>query len=68
MFPLRGVSLYVKELHQRRLATEEREKEIAELMDKIDLGVMQNEFDKCLSLEQQGVWMLEYAKATGDNN
>lgn len=64
-FPLKLMTQYVSELHQRRLATEELEKKIAELMGEIDLEVMKEEFDKCLPMEQQSLWMMTYVQENG---
>lgn len=61
-FPLRLASQYVQKLHAMRKATPEIDKEIGELFERIDLETMRRDFKKCLTLQQQGVWMLEYAK------
>ena len=61
-FPLRLASQYVQKLHAMHKATPEIDKEIGELFERIDLETMRRDFEKCLTLQQQGVWMLEYAK------
>ena len=61
-FPLRLASQYVQKLHAMHKATQEIDKEIGELFERIDLETMRRDFEKCLTLQQQGVWMLEYAK------
>lgn len=60
--PLRLASQYVQKLHAMHKATPEIDKEIGELFDRISAETMQRDFNKCLTLQQQGVWMLEYAK------
>ncbi len=35
-------------------------KQIAALMDEIDEQTMKDEFDKCLTLEQQGTWIIAF--------
>lgn len=61
-FPLKFAHLYVQKLHALHKSTPEIEQQIAALYDKIDLGTMQNAFDKCLTLQQQGTWMLEFMR------
>lgn len=64
-FPLRLASLYVQKLHAMHKATPEIDKEIGELFERIDLETMRRDFEKCLTLQQQGVWMLEFARVRG---
>lgn len=61
-FPLLLVSRYVQKLHAMHKATPEIDKQIGELFDRISAETMQRDFDKCLTLQQQGVWMLEFAR------
>lgn len=61
-FPLRLASQYAQKLHAMHKATPEIDKEIGELFERIDLETMRRDFEKCLTLQQQGAWMLEYAK------
>lgn len=62
MYPLRGAALYVQKLHAMHKETPELARLIAEEYDKIDLAAMTDCFDTCMTLQQQGVWMLAYSK------
>lgn len=62
MYPLRGAALYVQKLHAMHKETPELARRIAEEYDKIDLDAMTDCFDTCMTLQQQGVWMLAYSK------
>ena len=61
-FPLLLVSRYVQKLHVMHKATPDIDKQIGELFDRISAETMQRDFEKCLTLQQQGVWMLEFAR------
>jgi methionyl-tRNA formyltransferase len=37
-----------------------------ELFDRIGAETMQRDFEKCLTLQQQGVWMLEFARVRAE--
>ncbi len=60
--PLRLASQYVLRLHAMHKATPEIDQELGALFERIDLETMHRDFDERLTLQQQGVWMLEYAK------
>ena len=62
--PLRYATLYVQKLHAMHKATPEIDKELGDLFARIDLETMRRDFEKRLTLQQQGVWILEYAKRT----
>lgn len=62
MYPLRGTTLYVQKLHAMHKETPELARLIAEEYDRIDLDAMTDCFDTCMTLQQQGVWMLAYSK------
>ena len=62
MYPLRGAALYVQKLHAMHRETPELARRIAEEYDKIDLSSVVGCFDTCMTLQQQGVWMLAYSK------
>lgn len=62
MYPLRGAALYVQKLHAMHKETPELARLIAEEYDKIDLDAMTDCFDTCMTLQQQGVWMIAYSK------
>lgn len=69
MFPLRGATLAVKKLQQMHKGTPEVEKKIAEDFALISLETMQNEFARCLTMEEQSAWMLEYMlSASGEKS
>ena len=59
-FPIKWATIMVRKLHAMGKSTSEIEREIAEQYGKIDIGTFTNNFDKCLTLEQQGVWSLAY--------
>nr|DAE23804.1 MAG TPA: hypothetical protein [Siphoviridae sp. ct9lR64] len=61
-FPLKFAVIYAQKLRAMHKNTEELELHIANLYDKIDLNTMRYAFDKCLTLQKQGVWMLEFMK------
>lgn len=61
-FPLKFAVIYIQKLRAMHKSTPEIEQQIAALYDKIDLETMQNAFDKCLTLQQQGTWMLEFMR------
>lgn len=61
-FPLRMLTQYVCQVHARRKVTRDIQKQLAGLMDEISEAAMRSDFDKCLSLEQQGVWILAYRR------
>lgn len=61
-FPLKFAHLYVQKLHALHKDTPEIEQQIAALYDRIDLDTMRNDFDKCLTLQQQGTWILEFMR------
>lgn len=66
-FPLRFMTQYIKEAHTRGKVTSSIDKQIATLMDEIDEKTMEDEFDKCLTLEQQGAWIMAFMKmSTGE--
>lgn len=62
MYPLRGAALYVQKLHAMHKETPELARRIAEEYDRIDLSSVVGCFDTCMTLQQQGVWMLAYSK------
>lgn len=62
MFPLKGATLAVQKLQRMHKATPAMEKEIAGEFDKISLDTMREEFDKCVTLQEQGVWFMAYYK------
>ena len=62
-FPLKMVQLYIKKMNDMHASTPEIENLIAEQFEKFDADTMRNCFDKCLSIEQQGIWSLAYDKA-----
>ena len=61
-FPLRMLTQYVRQAHARRKVTRGIQKRLAALMDEISEATMRSEFGRCLSLEQQGVWILAYRR------
>ena len=61
-FPLKMVQLYIKKMNDMHASTPEIENLIAEQCEKFDVDTMKDCFDKCLSIEQQGVWSLAYDK------
>lgn len=65
-FPLLLVSRYVQKLHAMHKATPEIDKELGDLFDRIGAETMQRDFEKCLTLQQQGVWMLEFARVRAE--
>ena len=62
-FPLKMVQLYIKKMNAMHASTPKIEKIIAEQFDKLDAETMQDCFDTCLSMQQQGIWSLAYDKA-----
>ena len=65
-FPLRETTIMINKLHTMGKATDEIERQIAEQYAKIDVDTFRANFDKCLTLEQQGVWQIAYFKEMGD--
>lgn len=53
----------INKLHAIGKATDEVERQIAEQYAKIDVDTFRVNFDKCLTLKQQGVWQIAYFKA-----
>lgn len=66
-FPLREATIMINKLHAMGKATDEIECQIAEQYAKIDVDTFRANFDKCLTLEQQGVWQIAYFKAIGND-
>ena len=64
-FPLREATIMINKLHTMGKATDEVERQIAEQYAKIDVDTFRANFDKCLALEQQGVWQIAYFTAMG---
>lgn len=64
-FPIKWATIMVRKLHTIGKTTDDIEREIAEQYSKIDIDTFTSNFDKCLTLEQQGVWSLAYFKALG---
>lgn len=64
-FPLRDATIMINKLHAMGKATDEIERQIAEQYAKIDVDTLRANFDKCLTLEQQGVWQIAYFKSMG---
>ena len=65
-YPLREATIMINKLHAMGKATDEIERQIAEQYTKIDVDTLRANFDKCLTLEQQGVWQIAYFKAMGN--
>lgn len=65
-YPLREATIMINKLHAMGKATDEIERQIAEQYEKIDVDTFRANFDKCLTLEQQGVWQIAYFKEMGD--
>lgn len=65
-FPIKWATIMVRKLHAMGKATEDIDREIAEQYGKIDIETFTDNFDKCLTLEQQGVWSLAYFKEMQD--
>lgn len=63
--PLRLASQYVLRLHAMHKATPEIDKELGALFEQIDLETMRRDFDERLTLQQQGVWLLEFTRVRG---
>lgn len=59
-FPIKWATIMVRKLHAMGKATEEIGHKIAEQYSKIEIDTFTANFDKCLTLEQQGVWSLTY--------
>lgn len=64
-YPLREATIAINKLQTMCKATDEVERQIAEQYAKIDVDTFRANFDKCLTLEQQGVWQIAYFKAMG---
>lgn len=62
-FPLKMVQLYIKKMNDMHASTPEIERLIAEQFEKFDVEAVQDCFDTCLSMQQQGVWSLAYDRA-----
>lgn len=60
--PIKWATIMVRKLHAMGKATEDIDRDIAEQYGKIDIETFTDNFDKCLTLEQQGVWSLAYFK------
>ena len=65
-YPLREATIMINKLHAMGKATDEIERQIAEQYAKIDVDTFRANFDKCLTLEQQGVWQIAYFKEMED--
>lgn len=61
-YPIKWATIMVRKLHAMGKATEEIDRAIAEQYGKIDIDTFTANFDKCLTLEQQGVWSIAYFK------
>lgn len=61
-FPVKWATIMVRKLHAMGKATEDIDREITEQYGKIDIETFTANFDKCLTLEQQGVWSIAYFK------
>lgn len=61
-FPVKWATIMVRKLHAMGKATEDIDREISEQYGKIDIETFTANFDKCLTLEQQGVWSIAYFK------
>ena len=61
-YPIKWATIMVRKLHAMGKATEEIDRAIAEQYGKIDIDTFTANFDKGLTLEQQGVWSLAYFK------
>lgn len=59
-FPIKWATIMVRKLHAMGKAADEIDREIAEQYSKIDIDTFTANFDKCLTLEQQGVWNITY--------
>lgn len=66
-YPLREATIMINKLHAMGKATSEVERQIAEQYAKVDVDTFRANFDKCLTLEQQGVWQIAYFKAMGND-
>lgn len=62
-YPLREATIMINKLHAMGKATDEIERQIAEQYAKVDVDTFRANFDKCLTLGQQGVWQIAYFKA-----
>ena len=61
-FPIKWATIMVRKLHAMGKATEEIDRAISEQYGKIDIDTFTANFNKCLTLEQQGVWSIAYFK------
>ena len=61
-FPIKWATIMVRKLHAMGKATDDIDRAIAEQYGKIDIDTFTANFDKCLTLEQQGVWSIAYFK------
>ena len=61
-FPIKWATIMVRKLHAMGKTTEDIDREIAEQYGKIDIETFTDDFGKCLTLEQQGVWSIAYFK------
>lgn len=61
-FPIKWATIMVRKLHAMGKVTDDIDRAIAEQYGKIDIETFTDNFDKCLTLEQQGVWSLSYFK------
>ena len=61
-FPIKWATIMVRKLHAMGKSTEEIDRAISEQYGKIDIDTFTANFNKCLTLEQQGVWSIAYFK------
>lgn len=61
-YPIKWATIMVRKLHAMGKATDDIDRAIAEQYGKIDIDTFTANFDKCLTLEQQGVWSIAYFK------
>lgn len=61
-YPIKWATIMVRKLHAMGKATEEIDRAISEQYGKIDIDTFTANFNKCLTLEQQGVWSIAYFK------
>lgn len=61
-YPIRGMTLYIKEAADRGLLTDELNRYIAEAMDNFSVEDYQGGAEKHLTIEEMGIWQLAYYK------
>lgn len=61
-YPIKWATIMVRKLHAMGKATDDIDRAIAEQYGKIGIDTFTANFDKCLTLEQQGVWSIAYFK------